>query len=177
MDILIQITNDQAEVDAVNELLSEEVDYMTASLKLVDYTKAIASGILSSKVVAGVNAAKASGTLTGTSVIATDAIAINGTTFTCMSSGATGNQFNVGSDDDDTMENLAAAINASTDVNELVEATAEATVVTVTAKYPGILGNAITLSSADATIVASGARLSGGDQGAEVRTHYYGSAS
>jgi hypothetical protein len=177
MDILIQITNDQAEVDAVNDLLAEEVDYMTASLKLVDYMKSIASGMLSSKVVAGVNPAKASGTFEGNTVIATDAIAINGTTFTAVSSGATGNQFNIGGDDAETMANLAAAINASTDVNELVEATAEDEVVTITAKYPGILGNAITISSADATITASGARLSGGDQGAEVRTHYYGSAS
>jgi phage tail sheath gpL-like len=109
-------------------------------------------------------AVAASGTFTLASVIATDAISINGVTFTCVASGATGNQFNVGVSDTATAANLAAAINASVTalVSGYVTASAAATVVTVSAAIPGILGNAITIASADATITASGARLTGG---------------
>lgn len=109
-------------------------------------------------------AVKASGTLTSTNAIATDAILINGVTFTCVASGATGDQWNLGADDAADCVNLAAAINASASalVNKHVTASASSNVVTITAKRAGHAGNAITLSSADATIVASGARLAGG---------------
>lgn len=111
-------------------------------------------------------AVAASGTLTSTNAIATDAISINGVTFTCVASGATGNQWNLGADDTADCVNLAAAINASASalVSEHVTATSSSNVVTITAKVPGASGNAITLSSADATIVASGARLTGGTE-------------
>lgn len=109
-------------------------------------------------------ATAASGTFTLTSVIATDAVSINGVTFTAIASGATGNQFNVGVSDTATATNLAAAINASVTalIPGYVTATSLATVVTVTAVTKGISGNAITIASADGTIVASGARLAGG---------------
>lgn len=109
-------------------------------------------------------ATAASGTFTLNTVIATDAISINGVTFTCVASGATGNQFNVGADDDETAENMAAAINASATalVSTQVTASASAAVVTITAKIKGYAGNAVTIASADATITASGARLTGG---------------
>lgn len=114
---------------------------------------------------------RASGTLTLTAVIATDAIAINGVTFTAVASGATGNQFNVGADDAATAVNLAAAINASATakVSGYVTASAALTVVTVQAVAYGLAGNMFTLTSADATIVASGSGfLTGGaeDSGA-----------
>lgn len=115
----------------------------------------------------GLGGVKASGTLTLTTAIATDAISINGVTFTCVASGATGNQFNLGADDAGDAANLAAAINASVTalVAGYVTATSASNVVTVSAKRAGLLGNAITLASADATIVASGARLAGGLDG------------
>lgn len=112
-------------------------------------------------------AVAASQTLTLSSVIATDAILINGVTFTCVASGATGDQFNVGADDGETADNLAAAINAS--ATALIDGyvTAAVTddspvVVTVSAAVKGIMGNSITISSADATITAGGTRLAGG---------------
>lgn len=113
-------------------------------------------------------ATAASGTFTLDTVIATDAISINGVTFTAVANSATGNQFNIGMDDAETATNLAAAINGS--VTALVSGyvTAERTatspdvVVTVTAVAKGLPGNAYTIASADSTIVASGARLTGG---------------
>lgn len=119
-------------------------------------------------------ATRASGTLTGTSVIATDAVVINGVTFTCVASGATGNQFNVGADDDETMANLAAAINASVTalIAGYVTAEAAADVVTVYSTNYGIYGNQVTLVSNDGTIVADVSRLAGGaaDSGAKSYT-------
>lgn len=47
-------------------------------------------------------------------VVATNVITINGVTFTCVASGATGNQFNVGGSDTLSATAAAAAINAST---------------------------------------------------------------
>lgn len=121
------------------------------------------------------NAVAASGTFTLDTVIATDAISINGVTFTCVASGATGNQFNVGADDDETAENLAAAINASVTalVAGYVTASSAAEVVTVTAVETGLSGNAITIASADATIVASGARLTGGAVDTGLKTYTF----
>lgn len=110
------------------------------------------------------NATAASGTFTLATVIATDEVVINGVTFACVASGATGNQFNVGGSDTITAANLAAAINASVTalVAGVVTATSAAAVVTVSAVETGLTGNAITISSPDATITASGARLTGG---------------
>lgn len=104
----------------------------------------------------------ASGTLTGSTVVATDTAVINGVTFTCVASGATGNQFNVGADDDESMENLANAINGSATslVNGYVFASAAATVVTVYAITPSTLGNCMTLA-ATGGITAGAARLAG----------------
>lgn len=117
----------------------------------------------------------ASGTFTLSSVVATDAISINGVTFTAVASGATGNQFNVGASDTETATNLAAAIVASATalVNEFVTATSAAAVVTVTAKNGGVQGNSITIASADATITASGARLTGGAVDPDAKTYSF----
>jgi phage tail sheath gpL-like len=85
----------------------------------------------------------------------------------------------VGTDDDETAANLAAAINASATalVAKHVVATSAAAVVTITAKQGGHSGNAITISSPDTTITASEARLEDGDDGDTETTHYFGSAS
>lgn len=109
-------------------------------------------------------ATAASGTYTLDTVIATDAVSINGVSFTAVAAGATGNQFNVGADDTETAANLAAAINASATalVNQHVTASSVDEVVTVTAVNKGVFGNAVTIASADATITPSGARLTGG---------------
>lgn len=106
----------------------------------------------------------ASGTFTLTGVIATDAVSVNGVTFTAVASGATGNQFNIGGSDADTAQNLAEAIsNSASDlIQDYVSTSADGSVVTIYSETDGIAGNTITIASADATIVASGARLTGG---------------
>ena len=115
-------------------------------------------------------AVRASGTFTLATVIATNTVVINGVTFTCVASGATGNQFNVGASDTLTAVNLAAAINTSVTalVSGYVTASSSGAVVTVTSAFYGTEGNQCTISSGGATITASGARLTGGtaDSGA-----------
>lgn len=174
---VLVLAHDAASADVQRDLYAETGLNELAGLKLQDYIKKCVRGLQPTVVQTKVNAVKASGTLTGTSVVATDAIAINGTTFTSVASGATGNQFNIGADDDETMSNLADAINASSDMTGIVTAEASGDVVTVYAAVPGKIGNAITLTSADATIVASAAKLSGGTNGDTSTTHYFGSAS
>lgn len=125
------------------------------------------------------NTAKASGYFALTSVIATDAISINGVTFTCVASGAGANEFNVGVNDTATAVNLAAAINASVTALVAGYVTAASSVVamvprvTVTSAFYGKSGNQTLIASADGTIVASGARLSGGAVDADSKTYSF----
>lgn len=129
----------------------------------------VAGGSYNGSIRCRLGAAKASGTFTFSSVIATDTFDVNGVTFTCVSSGATGNQFNVGADDEESAANAAAAVNASATalVTDNVVATSSGAVVTITARYAGTLGNCITIADADSTITTSGARLTGGSDGTE----------
>ncbi len=110
----------------------------------------------------------ASGTLTLVSAIATDAITIGTTTFTATSTPTLSTHWEIdGADDDADATALAAAINAHTTVNKIVAATVAANVVTITALQKGVVGNFIPLTSADATITASGTGfLTGGTGGA-----------
>ena len=112
-------------------------------------------------------AVAASGTLTLASVIATDAITIGTTTFTFTSTPTLATDVEVdGATNADDAAALAAAINAHPTVSQIVTASAASAVVTVRAKQKGVVGNFIPLSSADATITASGAFLTGGTGGA-----------
>lgn len=118
------------------------------------------------------NEAYAATTLTGVSVIATNTIVINGVTFTCMASGATGNQFNVGASDTLTMAAAAAAINASVTglVAGYVVATSATNVLTLTSAFPSLAGNQCTVTSAGGTITVANARLVGGAADATAQT-------
>ena len=109
----------------------------------------------------------ASGTFTLTSAVATDAITIGTVTLTASSTPANENQWEIdGADDAADATALAAAINAHSTLSKVVSASASSSVVTVTALQKGVVGNQIPISSADATIVASGSFLTGGAGGA-----------
>lgn len=153
------------------------LDGRSAAQRLSNLLTSFASGAITGAIEmeSGTALAKATGTFTLATVIATDVILINGVTLTCVASGATNNQFNVGASDTLTAAAMAAAINASTSalVNEHVTASAAGAVVTITAKEFGDEGNAITISSPDSTITASGARLTGGED-ATVTTYTFG---
>jgi len=173
---MIQIDDNEAEADLRGSLLGDTGNRMLAGQKLMKYIRGLMGGAKSAKVRVGVNAAKASGTLTLASTVATNTATIHGVVLTAIASGATSEQFNVGVDDTETAANLVTAINAHATLSLYVSATSSGAAVTVTALYPGLLGNAITLVGS-ATITASAARLASGTNGAYQKTHYYGSAS
>lgn len=147
---------------------------------LADLLQSILSGnqqapSVKSVVLGAGHAAFATGTFTLTSVVATNTVTINGVTFTAIASGATGNQFNVGVSDTATATNLAAAINASVTalVQNYVVATSASTVVTLTSLFAGLSGNQTTIASGQGTIVASGARLTGGTADSSAKTYAF----
>lgn len=174
--LIINHNEDQSTI--TDQLYAEAANELKAATKLETFTRRLRIGVSSTKVTTGLFAGTATGTITLASMVATDTVTVNGVTFTCMASGAVGNQFNVGGTDTLTAVALAAAINASATagINTIVTATSALAVVTVNALYPGYLGNAVTLAiSAHGSV--SAARLAGGDNGALNTTHYYGSSS
>lgn len=96
-------------------------------------------------------------TLTGLPT-ATETFTLNGTVFTAVASGATGNEFNIGASATATATAIAAAINASTTdgIAKCVTASSLAGVVTITARVGGYsaLGYTISESMTNATATA-----------------------
>lgn len=144
-------------------ILGRLIQYLTSVQTGTELPESSSSPISVALSVQG-NATRASGTFTLATVIATDAVSINGVTFTCVASGAGANQFNVGASDTLTAANLAAAINASVTalVAGYVTASSATNVVTVSSTVYGLAGNQTLIASADGTITASGAALTGG---------------
>lgn len=172
---MIQVTCEDTQADLTRKLISG--NRFSSGLKLEGYITRIVSGINQAQVYVGVDAVKASGTITLSAHVATDTVTINGVVFTCVASGATGNQYNQGGSDTISATNLAAAINASVTakVQGYVVASSSGAVVTVTANRPGVLGNMCTLAiSAHGS--ASGATLAGGTDGAQTSTTSYGNS-
>lgn len=124
---------------------------------------------------ADITATAASGTVTISSYAnlvdaGNDEITVAGVTFVAQTGAATLGTatFRAATSNDATAASLAAQINAHATTSALVEATALAAVVTITAKATGIAGNEIALAYSDegtATVGASvsGATLTGGD--------------
>lgn len=129
------------------------------------------AGVLRGEITVAANSANpvaASGTLTLTSAVATDAVTIGAITLTASSTPANENQWEIdGADNAADAASLAACINVHSVLSKVVSAKSVGAVVTVTAIVPGAAGSQIPLSSADATIVASSAFLAGGAGGAE----------
>lgn len=146
------------------------------ALTLARFFDRIACGINDASieiVLNGTTGVRASATATIVSAGATDSVTINGVEFAGVASGATGNQWVVGSGgtaDADSATALAAAINASTTakVAKYVTASAAANVVTIRAKQPGLLGNCVTLTDTGTTITVTGSGFLAGGAGDDV---------
>lgn len=111
---------------------------------------------------ASIDAIQAAGLVTFTGApVADETLVIAGVTFTAKASGATGNQFNIGGDVTATAAALAAAVNASTNLANIVTATSALGVVTLTAVLAGKMGNGLQLTenmtNTAVTAFASGA--------------------
>ncbi|MBY0559871.1 hypothetical protein [Hyphomicrobium sp.] len=107
-----------------------------------------------------------------------DTITIGGTVVTFKTSGATGNQLNIGADLATTLTALKNFLNASADAN-VSKCTygSDATHLSITAKTGGISGNAITLDYASTAVSArSAATLTGGKSKLSVQALVPGAA-
>lgn len=173
---MLVVAHDETSTNAQRDLYAEAGYKELAGLKIVNFFRNLISGIRSAAIQTKINLVKATGTITLSSHVATNTVTVNGIAFTCMASGAAGNQYNVGADDTATAVALAAALNANTTLDGMVVATAALGVVTLTSLIPGEIGNAVTLAiSANGSV--SAARMSGGTNGDTETTHYFGSAS
>lgn len=114
------------------------------------------------------NAVAATGSIVFSAVAtANDTILINGVTLTCVNSGATGNQWNKGSNATDSAANLVTTINASASalVSSQVSATSSVGTVTIKSLTYSVYGNATTIAEGvdgGSVITVSGARLTTG---------------
>lgn len=136
--------------------------------KLANHCVALASGNKTGTTVISYNngnAVRATNTITWTGASTNnDTIVVNGVTFTAKTSGATGNQWNIGSSASTAAANFASAYNSSTS-GTLVSANALSGVVTLTAKTYGTVGNGYTASDgtdSGSVVTVGAAAFSGG---------------
>lgn len=87
-------------------------------------------------------------TVSSTGSSAAETCSICNVTLTARASGAVANEFNVSTDPATQAANMAAAINASTDLLNKVTATSALGVVTISAAVPGLAGNGLQISEA-----------------------------
>jgi hypothetical protein len=126
-------------------------------------TITVAAARLAGATTAAYEGAQASGTLTLTSWLHTETVAVNGVTITAHTNTQANNQVDISGSNDADAANLALAINNSTTAALAnVIATASTNVVTVKARKGGPDGNLITLASGQASVVANVARLASG---------------
>jgi hypothetical protein len=131
-----------------------------------DYIGGLLGGNYMALLSFAVGAVQASGTVTFASTGPTNGqtCTIAGVTFTAVTAGATGNQFNISATPATVAANLVTAINASTSLSGIVTASSVLGVVTITSVVPGTIGNGIVIANvnlSNTTFVT----LSGGDNG------------
>jgi hypothetical protein len=122
-------------------------DKQTSINNFINYLKRIRDGQSYGSLLFQSGAVQAQATLTSTGIAtATETFTLQGVVFTARAGGAAGNEFNVSAVVATQATNIAAAINASTDVNPYFIATSLAGVVTIKVIQPGVLGNIYTLT-------------------------------
>ncbi len=170
------ITHEDSSVDALDIFQGTSIESPAVQIrKLVKYFKDCRLGLRNVSIKLQTADVQATGTFTGSSVVATNTVVINGTTLTCVNSGATTEQWNKGADDTATMAALASKINGHATLSLLVSASAALSVCTITALDPGPAGNAIS-TTASGAITADQAKLTSGANANE-KTYYFGGAS
>ena len=149
---------------------------------LIDTLAALSAGMKTGRIILslddGTSLVQASNTITITNaniVDTTTTLTIGGVVLTAKTTGATGPQFNIGTDATATGVNVVACIIANVPG---ITATSAAGVVTVTSLVPGVIGNRVTLATATAGAFAfgasTGALLGGAGLAAAPRTFRIG---
>lgn len=160
--LLIEHSESSAQLSSVLKL--ESGDIKDKTLCLGQYLKGVAGGIHNADLDLRVGAVKATGSLALTGLPANnETFSLANVTVTAKSSGATGNQFNIGASASATATAIATLVNSSASFTGIVTASANSGTVTFTAVLPGAHGNGIQLSEAMANTTATA--FSGGTNG------------
>lgn len=158
VDVAVTTTTHELNIDQFGKTaISESITGRDVKIKvpLAETTVENLVRIMPGAVLVSTGGVAATGAFTsGGQMVAAETITINGTVITLKAAGtavAENNEVNLGATEAATLTNLAAFINASTDINlALVSASASATVLTVTANEKGVAGNAITTTEVSA---------------------------
>ena len=142
------ILNTPLGADGFKSVCDLSVGQLPALQNLTNYLQSMPdqqTGLLSINVAA----VQAAGTVTfaSTGPTNTQTCTICGVTFTCVTSGATGNQFNRSDTPATVAANLASAINAASSMAGIITATSALGVVTLTAVVPGKIGNGLVMAN------------------------------
>lgn len=173
----IIVATDETTTNIQRDLYAETGLRELAALKLVDFMKKTCSGAHPSAVQTKIGGVKATGTVTLSAFANADTFTINGVVFTGKTAAPGANEFLLGADDTSAAAAAVIVINANTTLDGMVIATSALGVITLTALVPGELGNAVTLAiSAHGSVSGSG-RMTGGTNGDQETTHYFGSGS
>lgn len=160
------ITHDDAPADVGEELTVEAAEGNQAAQALINMLAGLAGGTRQGSIVAMVESistetkATATATITQASIVnGTDQITIGKTTISYEASPSGESQIASTGDDDACALALSTAINAHSELQGVVTASVAANVVTITAAFPGELGEHIVLSEAGNGIVLSATNL------------------
>lgn len=159
---------DRATKEASIHALAAELQACAGPAKRAEVRACIASAVASQTVTCDHTAAVAN----------TDTLTIAGTVLSAKASPATESEFAIGSTDALYAANVVAKINAHTTLSKIVWAavtTAASGVITIYSKYPGPIGNLITLAEAGNGFTLTGSALASGASD-EVDTYQLGYA-
>lgn len=170
--LVVEITSTIGTLDLTRLCVNEDLSKYQILTNLLNYVGGLQSGTpfrpCTFEIANETEAVAASATVTAASVDAADTVTVNGVVFTAVSdSTPAANQFDMSGTDDETAASLANAINITASaLAQLVTAVAVDDVVTISAKQPGLVGNAYTLVTSNNSrlansVVATG-RLAGG---------------
>lgn len=144
---LLKITSANTKAQIENSVINLQQGSQACLQSYENYFAGINGGEARALINVYVGAVQAAATLTSTgAATATETFILANVTFTAVASGATGNQFNVSGTVATQAANIAAAINASTNLAGIVTATSALGVTTITAVLPGLMSNGLQIS-------------------------------
>lgn len=94
-----------------------------------------------------------------TNFIVNDTVTFNGVTFTAVSSGATGNQFNIGTDTSISMTNLATALNNNSTINVIYNAVESSNTIIITEKNIGSGNTPSNITTTGSCVITNGTAI------------------
>lgn len=159
--IVINSSGTKADFQSICDLSPGQ---LPALQNLENFIGGLSGGNYSASLEVKVGSIQASGLITSTgAATATEIFTLCNVVFTARASGAVGNEFNLSATVATQATNIAAAINASSNLTGIVTASSALGVVTVVSVVPGLIGNGLQLSEglSNATITA----FSGGTDG------------